>query len=138
MLARITFTTLFVLVSTFCFAKELLKSTTSWDGQALSYPKGEAELTSMRLTLKANQALPFHCHPVPTFGYILSGEMEVETAEGKTTRFKAGDAVIEVMKTVHRGRALDAPVEILVFYAGEKNTPNTVLPKDDPNHKYCS
>ncbi|NVK38381.1 MAG: cupin domain-containing protein [Gammaproteobacteria bacterium] len=138
MLARITLTTLFVLVSTFSFAKELLKSTTSWDGQALSYPKGEAELTSMRLTLKANQALPFHCHPVPTFGYILSGEMEVETAEGKTTRFKAGDAVIEVMKTVHRGRALDSPVEILVFYAGEKNTPNTVLPKDDPNHKYCS
>lgn len=138
MFTRILTLATFAIFCGFSYAQELIKSGTSWDGAPFYYPKGEAELTSIRLSLKANQALPFHCHPVPTFGYILSGELEVETQDGKTTRFKAGDAVIEVMKTVHRGRALDAPVEILVFYAGEKNTPNTVLPKDDPNHKYCS
>lgn len=137
-MTRILALAIFTMTCGLSYGEELIKSSTSWDGTTFHYPKGEAELTSMRLRLQAYQTLPFHCHPVPTFGYIISGELEVETKDGKTTLFEAGDAVIEVMRTVHRGRALDAPVEILVFYAGEKNTPNTVLPKDDPKHKYCS
>jgi hypothetical protein len=42
-----------------------------------------------------------------------------------------------VMRTVHRGKALKGPVEIVVFYAGAQDVPTTVLPADDVDHQYC-
>jgi len=116
----------------------MLQTTTSWDGGALAYPAGEAEVTSVILRIEEGQEPPFHCHPVPTMGYVLSGAVEVETREGKKAVFEAGQSVVEVMKTVHRGRALGGPVEIVVFYAGAVALPNTVLPEDDPEHVYCA
>ncbi len=80
---------------------------------------------------------PFHCHPVPTMGYVLKGVAEVQTSSGKTITLKEGDSVVEVMRTVHRGRAIQGPVEILVFYAGAVGVPTTVMPGDDPDGVYC-
>ena len=59
---------------------------------------------------------------------VLSGSVEVTTEHGKTRRFDAGSALVEVMKTAHRGRAVDGPVELLVFYAGAEGVPVTVTP----------
>ena len=92
----------------------------------------------MKLTIAAGEVAPFHCHPVPTLGYILKGKVEVETKDGKKAVFSEGESVAEVLRTVHRGRSLDGPVEIIVFYAGNTSTPNTVLPADDPDFKYCN
>lgn len=114
-----------------------LKTTQSWDGGNIHYPDGQAEITSMILQLEDNQVSPFHCHPVPTMGYVLKGEIEVETAPGKTARFKQGDSVIEVMKTVHRGKAINGPVEIIVFYAGSTTLPTTVMSDDQHNQHLC-
>ena len=59
--------------------------------------------------------------------------MRVETENGKTTLLGAGAAVVEVMQTLHRGRAVDGPAEILVFYAGSRQLPNTVIPEQQPD-----
>ena len=119
-------------------AEPLLQTTTSWDGGAIEYPDGQAEVTAVILKIGEGDAPPFHCHPVPTMGYVLNGKIEVETRNGDKAVFSRGDSVVEVMRTVHRGIALEAPAEIIVFYAGAQDVPNTVLPADDPQGRYCN
>ena len=109
-------------------AEVLLETQTSWDGGELAYPAGKAQVTSVMLRIEPGEEPPFHCHPVPTMGYLLRGTLEVETERGGTERLEEGSAVVEVMNTMHRGRAVDGPVDIVVFYAGAEGVPTTVLP----------
>ena len=118
--------------------EELLQTTMTWEGGEIVYPTGEPEITSVKLKVAAGETTKFHCHPVPTLGYMLKGVLEVETRDGKKVILKEGDSAVEVMRTVHRGTALEGPVEVIVFYAGEKSMPNTVLPEDDLGFKYCN
>jgi len=118
-------------------AEELLKSQTSWDGGAINYPKGQIEITSEILRIEENQVTQFHCHPVPTLGYVLQGKVEVEIKDGKKIVLTEGESAVEVMRTIHRGRAIDGPVEIVVFYAGSTTLPTTVLPENDINKEHC-
>ena len=104
----------------------LLKSDKSWDGGALRYPPGDPEISILRISLEEGEETPLHCHPVPTFGYLLKGTLEVKTGSGQTTLIREGQAAIEVMDTLHRGKAIRGPVEILVFYAGTAGLMNTV------------
>lgn len=62
-------------------AETLLQTTTSWDGGDFVYPAGDAQVTSVKLSVDENTDMPFHCHPVPTMGYIISGSLEVETKD---------------------------------------------------------
>ena len=134
-----TFLAIFLSVVSFRnSAQELLKTQTSWDGGKIEYPQGQAEITSHRLTITPQTDMPFHCHPVPTQGHILSGELLVETLAGKTTILKAGESVVEVMKTLHKGKALKGDVELVVFYAGAKDVPNTVLQDSPLSTQYCT
>lgn len=133
---KILITANLFLSQTLC-AEQLLKSTSSWDGGRIAYPTGDAEITSERLSIKAGTTTPFHCHPVPTLGYILKGSVEVETKDGKKFLVKEGESVVEIMRTVHRGKAIDGAVEIIVFFTGSTSMPNTVFPENDPNNIYC-
>jgi quercetin dioxygenase-like cupin family protein len=119
-------------------ADEILRSSQSWDGGSIEYPTGVSEVTAVKLEIGRGETTPFHCHPVPTLGYILSGSVEVETKSGKKTILHQGEPVIEVMRTLHRGKALGGPVEILVFYAGVVDLPNTILASDDPDLEHCT
>ncbi len=129
---------LFVLLPNWVVAEEQLKTKTSWDGGAIKYPQGLAEITSVKLRIEENQMTKFHCHPVPTFGYILQGDLAVETKNGNKILLKEGESIVEVMRTIHRGRAVNGPVEVIVFYAGSTSMPNTVYPENDLNGKYCN
>ena len=119
-------------------AEELLRTTTTWEGASIIYPEGTPEITSVTLKIDEGKTTPFHCHPIPTLGYILKGKVEVETQSGKKVILSEGESVVEVLRTLHRGKAIGGPVEIVVFYAGAVSIPNTVLPADDPDEKYCS
>lgn len=118
-------------------AQELLRTKTSWDGGAVVYPKGPAEITSVKLHIKAGQTTPFHCHPIPTLGYVLKGDIEVETKQGKKTLLHQGQSAVEVMKTLHRGKAIGGATELIVFYAGAESIPNTVLESSELAKRYC-
>ena len=119
------------------YADILLETSSTWEGGEIVYPKGEPKITSVVLRIGEGEVTQFHCHPVPTLGYILQGSLEVETKSGKKVRFNKGESVVEVMRTVHRGHAINGPVEVVVFYVGEQSTPNTVLPENDPEFIYC-
>ncbi|MCT0254669.1 cupin domain-containing protein [Synechocystis sp. CS-94] len=107
--------------------KTILKTETSWDGQPLVYPEGQAEITGMMIEIAPGAETGWHSHPVPSFGILLEGELEVTLADGQKKLIKTGEAIAEVVNTVHNGRNVgQGPVKILVFYAGATDVPITV------------
>lgn len=97
----------------------LLRTTTSWDGAPLRYPQGQAEITGLVVTIAPGGETGWHRHPVPSFGVLLSGELEITLRSGEVKRVRAGEALAEVVDTWHNGRAVGPePARLVVFYAG--------------------
>jgi quercetin dioxygenase-like cupin family protein len=46
----------------------------------------------------------WHSHSIPSFAFILEGELEVRLKNGSVNRLKAGEALAEVVNTLHNGR----------------------------------
>ena len=118
-------------------AEQLIKTTTSWDGGEIAYPEGEAEITAIRLIAKEGEWAPFHCHPVPTMGYVLSGTVKVQLLNGKESTFGPGDTVVEVMRTIHRGQGVGGDAELLVFYAGARDLPVSFTHGEEDAKAHC-
>lgn len=123
-----------ILFSAQSFAAEskiLGKSSTAWDGSKFKYKKGTPEISVELVTIKAGDVMEFHCHPVPSAAYVRNGTLEVELQDGKKQLFKRGEALIEVMNKLHRGINLSSnkDVELIVFYAGVKESPNVIETK---------
>ncbi|MDA9557325.1 cupin domain-containing protein [Vibrio sp.] len=79
------------------------------------------------MNVKPNVELSWHTHPVINAGVLVKGELTVITKEGKERIIVPGEAVAEVLGTVHKGiNKGNEPVEIIVFYAGVSGTPLTV------------
>lgn len=105
--------------STSVQVKTLMKSATSWDGTPIAYPTGQAEVTSLLIEIAPGGETGWHLHPVPSFGVVLEGELEIRLKDGRTRRLKAGDALAEVVNTLHNGRNVGTtPLKLVVFYAG--------------------
>ncbi|WP_255988093.1 cupin domain-containing protein [Chitinolyticbacter albus] len=110
-------------------ATPILKTTTSWNGTPLVYPAGVAEISGLLITIAPGGETGWHSHPVPSFGYVLEGELEVSLKNGRKNRIKAGEALAEVVDTLHNGRNVGTgPVKLVVFYAGSQGTVLTVKP----------
>ncbi|MDD5618764.1 MAG: cupin domain-containing protein [Candidatus Omnitrophica bacterium] len=107
---------------------ELAKSCASWNGKFLpAYPKGQPEITILRIVIPAGETLAKHKHPFINAGVLLKGELTVQTEDGKTLHLKAGEPIVEVVDTWHCGKNEgEEPAEIIVFYAGVKGAPITV------------
>lgn len=102
----------------------LLKTTTSWNGRPLTYPAGQAEVTGLQIEIAPGAETGWHEHPVPSFGLVLAGELEVTLKDGQVNRLHAGDALAEVVDTPHNGRNVGSePVKLIVFYAGAVGQP---------------
>jgi len=109
-------------------AEVLVKSTHSWNGNPMpDYPKGQPEVTILRIIVPAGTTLPWHTHPVINAGVLISGELTVTTKSGKVLEMKAGDPIVEVVDTWHYGKNTGTePADIIVFYAGVKDQPITI------------
>jgi quercetin dioxygenase-like cupin family protein len=108
---------------------ELVKSSQTWKGGLLpGYPQGQPEITILRIVIPAGTRLDTHSHPVINAGVLISGQLTVVTADGKTLHLKAGDPIVEVVNTMHYGiNEGKVPAEIIVFYAGVVGKPITVV-----------
>jgi quercetin dioxygenase-like cupin family protein len=105
----------------------LLRTTSSWDGRPIIYPGGQAEITALIVEIAPGGETGWHQHPVPSFGMLLDGILEVTLKDGRTKRMEAGEALAEVVDTLHSGRAVGGtPVKIVVFYAGAIGKPLTL------------
>ena len=97
----------------------LLKTTSGWDGKQIVYPEGQAEMTALLVEIAPGESTGWHQHPVPSFGFLLEGTLEITLMDGRVKRMEPGEALSEVTDTMHNGRAVGkTPVKIVVFYAG--------------------
>jgi quercetin dioxygenase-like cupin family protein len=108
--------------------KKLTESDRDILDNPISYPGGApARIAGFDVTLKPGECNGWHRHPVPTFGYMLSGTLTVRYDGGETRVIRAKEAIIEAQHTSHEGCNTGADdVRIIVFYAGAEGVPNTV------------
>ena len=109
--------------------EELANASQQWDGQPLpDYPRGQPLLKVLRIGIPSGVVLPWHTHPVINAAVILRGTLALNLKDGTTKVFQTGEAIVEVIDTVHTGQAIGAEdVEVVVFYAGVEGVPTTVL-----------
>ena len=107
-------------------AKILLQETTSWNGDSISYPKGDAQISVVKIMVPRGVVIPMHCHPMPLAAYMISGAIEVTTSSGEKKTFRQGDAFLEVMNRWHSGRGIGENSELIAVYAGSQALPLSV------------
>lgn len=109
----------------------LVKTTKSWNGSPLpKYLEGNPEITILKIIIPPKTKLPLHKHPEINAGVVLKGELTVISETNDTLYLKAGQPIVELVNTWHFGRNDGTePVEIIVFYAGIKGVPITILKK---------
>ena len=98
---------------------QLLKTTNSWDDEPIVYPDGKAEITGLLVEIAPGAQTGWHMHPIPSFGMVLEGALDVTLKDGRVKHLQAGDALAEVVNTSHNGHNVgNIPVKLVVFYAG--------------------
>jgi quercetin dioxygenase-like cupin family protein len=111
----------------------LLKVASSWDGTPLTYAPGSPEVTAVTVEIAPGKETGWHTHHVPSFGYLLEGDLEVHLKDGRVKRLRAGDPIVEVVGTLHNGvNRSAATAKIVVFYAGAAGTPLTTMESGAP------
>lgn len=107
-------------------ATVVLKSDVDVLGNKIGYPAGQAEITGVVAIQKPGECNGWHSHPVPTFGLLRKGELTVTYQTGEIKLFREGDMLIEAQHVAHEGcNTGETDLEILVFYAGSTDVPNT-------------
>jgi len=107
--------------------KTILQANSSWDGQPLAWPAGQAQVTGMVIEIAPGAETGWHLHTVPSFAAVLEGELEVRLKDGSLKRLGAGEALAEVVNTLHNGRNVGTgPVRLVVFYIGAAGSALTV------------
>ena len=97
----------------------ILKTENSWDGKPIVYPEGKPEVTGMLIKIAPGGETGWHFHPVPSFAVVLEGELEVQLKNGMVKRLKSGEALAEVVNTLHSGRNVGLVLlKLVVFYTG--------------------
>jgi quercetin dioxygenase-like cupin family protein len=111
----------------------LVESNHSWNGtQYTHYPTGVPQLTVLKLTIAPNSRLPWHTHPVPNTGYVLSGELTIHDKEsGKSVTYHQGQAFAESVDRVHRGETGKVPTVLIITYAGTAGVPTSIPAKGE-------
>jgi quercetin dioxygenase-like cupin family protein len=111
----------------------LLQTTRSWNGKSYThYPKGQPQLTTLKVTIAPHTALPWHTHPFPNSVYVLSGTLTLHDRDsGKTLVVHQGQAVGESVDDVHRGESGEEPTVLLITYAGTPGVPTSIPAKGE-------
>ena len=107
---------------------ELIRTSQSWDGVELpDYLKGRPELVAVKYVFPAGQKLGWHHHPVMNYGILVQGELTIIGLDGKEKVVHEGEAVVEMVGTVHHGENRgDKDVILYMFYLSKKDMPLAV------------
>lgn len=107
---------------------ELIRTSQSWDGAELpDYLQGRPELVVMKYVFHAGKKLGLHHHPVMNFGILVQGELTIIGKDGKTKVVHEGEAVVEMVNTIHHGENRGKEDAILyMFYLSQEGLPLSV------------
>ena len=108
--------------------KELFRTSQSWDGAELpDYLKGRPELVAMKYVFPAGCKLGWHYHEVMNFGVLTQGELTIVSHDGTEKVIHEGEAVVEMVGTVHHGEnRTPHPAILYMFYLSQKDLPLSV------------
>ena len=107
---------------------ELIRTTKSWDGRELpDYLQGRPELVALKYEIPAGQKLAWHHHPVMNHGILVQGELTIVSLDGTEKLVHEGEAVVEMVGTIHHGENRGAkPVILYMFYLSQPGMPLSV------------
>ena len=113
---------------------ELIRTSQSWDGVELpDYLQGRPELVAVKYVFPAGQKLGWHHHPVMNYGVLVQGELTIIGQDGKEKVVHEGEAVVEMVGTIHHGENRGTKDVILyMFYLSQKDMPLAVQHPDIP------
>ena len=115
-------------------SEELIRTSQSWDGVELpDYLQGRPELVAVKYVFPAGQKLGWHHHPVMNYGVLMQGELTIIGQDGKEKVVHEGEAVVEMVNTIHHGENRgDKPVVLYMFYLSQKDMPLAVQHPEIP------
>lgn len=101
--------------------EELIRTSQSWDGVELpDYFQGRPELVAVKYVFPAGQKLGWHHHPVMNYGVLVQGELTIIGQDGKEKVVHEGEAVVEMVNTIHHGENRGTkPVILYMFYLSQ-------------------
>ena len=101
---------------------ELIRTSKSWDGVELpDYFEGRPELVAVKYVFPAGQKLGWHHHPVMNYGILVQGELTIIGQDGKEKVVHEGEAVVEMVNTIHHGENRGTkPVILYMFYLSQE------------------
>jgi quercetin dioxygenase-like cupin family protein len=107
---------------------ELIRTTKSWDGRELpDYLQGRPELLAIKYEIPAGQKLAWHHHPVMNHGILVQGELTIVSEDGTEKVVNEGEAVVEMVGTVHHGENRGTkPIILYMFYLSQPGMPLSV------------
>ncbi len=113
---------------------ELIRTSKSWDGVELpDYLEGRPELVAVKYVFPAGQKLGWHHHPVMNYGILVQGELTIIGRDGMEKIVHEGEAVVEMVNTIHHGENRGKKDVILyMFYLSQKDLPLAVQHPEIP------
>ena len=106
----------------------ILKTTSTWDN--VEYKKlkiKKPEVTVLRIIIDIGEQLPMHKHDLVNVAYVKKGTLTVVTDKNEEITLHEGESLPELVGKYHYGKNTgNEPVELIVFYIGEKGTPLSV------------
>ena len=122
-------TVLFITNPTYSAQKDvLLKTTSTWDKAEYKKLKiKKPEVTVLKIIINVGEELPMHKHDLINIAYVKQGTLTVITDDNKEITLQEGEVLPELIGKYHYGKNTgNKPVELVVFYIGEKGTPLSV------------
>jgi len=106
----------------------ILKTTTTWDNAKYEKLKIKTpEVTVLKINIGVGEQLPMHKHDLVNIAYVNKGTLTVITDKNEQITLHAGECLPELVGKYHYGKNTGKePVELIVFYLGEKGTPLSV------------
>ena len=115
-------------------AEELIRTSQSWDGVELpDYFQGRPELVAVKYVFPPGMKLGWHHHVAMNYGVLVQGELTIIGQDGKTKVVHEGEAVVEMVGTIHHGENRGTKSVILyMFYLSQKDLPLAVQHPEIP------
>ena len=107
---------------------ELIRTSQSWDGTELpDYFQGRPEIIAMKYVIPQGEKLAWHHHDAMNCGVLVQGKLTIISQDGTTKIVHEGEAVVEMVGTVHHGENRgDKTVILYMFYNAQTGQPLSV------------
>ncbi len=120
-----------ILLTGYAYSAEkevLLKTTSTWDNAKYEKLKiKKPEVTVLKIDIGVGESLPMHKHDLVNIAYVKKGTLTVITDTNKQITVKEGECLPEIIGKYHYGKNTgNEPVELIVFYIGQKGTPLSI------------